>query len=238
MGIKKLPTKKTKGSFDFQDLIHLYYGAPGTGKTTFASRLPQNNLFLATEDGQRALTVYKQDVLTWPDFLDVITLLEAGEGEKYYSVTVDTVDNLFWFCENYVCKKNRITHMSDQEWGKGWAALKTEFKTAVTRLQNIGIGIIFISHAKEIEIKTRSLKINKWTPTFSKQCKEILIPLVDEYFFFSVEESIKDKKIKSERIVYCQPGETWEAKDRMGCFSEQMPMDPLEFVKVYKKHNK
>ncbi len=233
MSVKSLPTNKAKGATNFQELLQLYYGAPGVGKTTFASNLPKPNLFLATEDGQRALEAYVTKINSWKDFLDVIELLESGEGEKFYSVTIDTVDNLFWFCENHICKVNRIDHMSDAEWGKGWSFLKKEFKMATQRLQDLGIGVIFISHAKEVEVKRRSLKIDRWVPTFGKQCREIILPLVDEMFYFAVEERTEDKKFINERLVFCHPGESWEAKDRMQKFPEIMPMDPLEFVKVY-----
>lgn len=237
MSIKKLPSKPTTGKFRFQELIQLYYGDPGIGKTTFASKMPAPNLFIATEDGQRALKAYVQRVHCWDDFLDIISLLEKGDGEIYESVTIDTVDNLFDFCQDYVCKKLRITHPSDEEWGKGWDALKQEFKKSITRLQSIGMGVIFISHARSEEIKTRSLKVNKWFPSFAKQCRKIINPLVDFMFYFSTEETVeKGGKLKIERFVCCQPGETWEAKDRMQCFPEKMPMDPAKFIEVYNKN--
>ena len=228
-----LPKKKERQSFHFQELIHLYYGAPGVGKTTFASELPEDNLFIATEDGQRALEVFNVRIDTWEEFLKVISAFEKGEGENFRSITIDTVDNLMNFCEDYVCKKHRITHMSDEEWGKGWSALKNEFKRAISLIQKLKKGIVFISHAKEVEVKTRSLKINKWIPTFSKQCRDVVIPLVDEMFFFTVKEALRDKKIVSDRLVYTQPGETWEAKDRLACFPYEMPMDCLEFINIY-----
>lgn len=237
MSIKALPTKPTTGKFEFQELVQLYYGDPGVGKTTFASKLPLPNLFIATEDGQRALKAYVQRVHTWDDFLDIISLLEKGDGDIYASVTIDTVDNLFDFCQDYVCKKLKIAHPSDAEWGKGWDALKKEFKTAITRLQSIGVGVIFISHARSEEVKTRSLKVDKWFPSYPKQCRKIINPLVDFMFYFGVEEkSEKGGRIVSDRFVCCQPGETWEAKDRMQCYPERMPMDPKEFLKVYSDH--
>lgn len=238
MAIKKLPSTKSGGNYDFQELAHLYYGAPGVGKTTFAANLPKKNLFISTEDGQRALSVYNQPVNTWEDFKDIVSLVEAGQGDMYHSLTVDTVDNLFMFCETYVCKKLRITHMADENFGKGWAALKTEFKKEVTKLQNTGIGVIFISHAKEVEIKTRVLKLNKWIPSFSKQCRDVLIPIVDEMFYFYIEDKIEKGKAITERRIACHPGESWEAKDRIGCFPETMPMNVKEVLKIYNKRSK
>jgi hypothetical protein len=237
MSITKLPTQTTLGKFAFQDLVQLYYGDPGVGKTTFAARLPEANLFIATEDGQRALNAYVQRVMDWDEFLDIIRLLEKGDGEIYRSVTIDTVDNLFDFCQDAVCKRLKIQHPSDEEWGKGWDALKKEFKNAVNRLQALGMGVIFISHARSEEIKTRSVKITKWFPSYPKQCRKIINPLVDFMFYFMVEETaIKGGGVKAARFVCCQPGETWEAKDRMQCYPDRMEMNPAEFIKVFKEH--
>jgi len=234
--IKKLPTQKVIQALDLQELICLFYGAPGVGKTTFANELPKPNLFIATEDGQRALEAYVQKVTDWEQFLDVISLLESGDGEKFTSVTIDTVDNLFTFCEDYVCKKNKIEHMSDAEWGKGWKALEKEFRGAITRLQNTNIGVIFISHAQEVEIKRRSLKINKWKPTYGKQVRKIIDPLVDEMFFFFIEENI-DKKTGDAvqlRKIGCHPAEMYDAKDRMDAFDEVCEMDASAMSKTFK----
>jgi len=238
MAIKKLPSKKTGADYDFQELSQLYYGAPGVGKTVFASRLPKKNLFLATEDGQRALVTYNQPIESWQDFKDVVGLLESGKGDEFFSVTIDTVDNLMGFCQDFVCKKLRISHMADEDFGKGWSALKTEFKTEINKLQNTGIGVIFISHSKEVEIKTRVLKINKWMPTFSKQARDVIIPLVDEMFYFYIQEKNEKGKLVAERRIACHPGESHEAKDRIGRFPESMPMNVKEVIATYNKKPK
>ena len=213
-----LPTTKTKPKSDFTAFTTLIYGAPKIGKSTLASQF-DNPLFLATEAGLNAIEAYQQNIDSWEQFL--LTCKELAEGKhEFKTIVIDTVDNLFKFCSNYVCTKNKITHESELEWGKGWKLVKEEFFRAITKLSHLPYGLVIISHADPTEIKTRTGSITRWNPTMAKQAWEIVEPLVDFIFYASVATT----KEGEERILHCRSSENWNAGTRFKDWSETLPI--------------
>lgn len=182
----RLPKAPSVASDEMGDYTTLLYGIKKIGKTSMCQYFP-DAFFIMMEPGAKALAVYQtcdeegkpRIVKTWAEFKEWIKLLE--KEKKFKTIVVDTVDRLFKLCERHVCQKLAISHPSEAEWGKGWGAVRDEFdEWAIGRLLGMGKGVVFISHAKEAEIKTRVGDVyHKITSTMSNQAKEAVEGVVD-----------------------------------------------------------
>lgn len=181
-----LPTEATTPSENLSEYVQLVYGEKKIGKTSMWSHTP-GTFFMMCESGDKALSLFRRPVLKWEDFKAYVYLLERDR--KFTTVIVDPVDNAHVYCTRYVCKKMGIDHPSDENWGKGWSAVREEFTDQINRLTNSGKGVVFLSHATEREIKTRTgVKYDKIVPTMSGSAREVLEGIVDIWAYYTYED--------------------------------------------------
>lgn len=179
-----LPDEKTTPSESLQDFSVLLYGREKAGKTSLAAQFP-DTFFMFCEPGGKSLSLFARPIRTWSDFKAYVLLLEGDK--RYRTVVIDTIDNAYKYCETYVCRKLGIEHPSDAEWGKGWNEVRDEFSTVINRLLHTGRGVIFISHAREYDVKGKSgSNYTRISTTMSKQAQEIIAPVVDMWFYLEV----------------------------------------------------
>lgn len=179
----KLPTAPSAPSTQLGDYSILLFGDKKIGKTTLASMFP-NALFLMTEPGARSLAVYQIAIHDWTQIRDAVKLLRTDK--QFQTVVLDTVDLAFKMAESYACSKLGISHPSEEDWGRGWSAVRDEFTKQMQLLLNLGKGVILISHATEREIKTRSgVKYDRIQPTMSNQARDIVEGLVDIWAYYT-----------------------------------------------------
>lgn len=179
----KLPEKKSKPVDSLLAYSMLLYGREKIGKTTLAS-MYEDALFLMCEPGGKSLEIYQIPINNWSEILEVLKLLKENPG-KFKTIVIDTVDLAFHYCQDYVCKSLAISHPSEEDYGKGWAAVKDEFSRVMTEIQKIGRGVLFISHAEEKEIRRRSGEVSdRIQPTLSKQGRRVLEPMVDIWAYY------------------------------------------------------
>lgn len=203
-----LPEKKSEPTLAFDNIKGLLYGAPKVGKSTLASQLADDVLILATEPGLGGLSAFSVDIDSWDTFREVGA--ELAKTDKHSIVVVDTADELYRMCSAAVCEKLKIDHPSDAEWGKGWQAVKDEFRLRVGKLAGLGRGTWFISHAHEIEIKSRIGSRTKTVPTLNNRGLEFLHGFCDFILYAASEES----KDGERRLLHTQATEAYEAGGR------------------------
>lgn len=231
----ELPTAKTEPRKGFDGRKLLIYGPYKSGKTTLASGLTDNPLFLATEPGQDALSVYRQPIGSWQDFLNVAASLRDGlDVWPFDLLVIDTVDELARLCAEHVIAGmaksagfdgKAFHHASDFEYGKGWDAVSQEFRLKVAKLCNLGFGVVFISHEKESVIKTRTgAEITKVGPDVAqKGMRKWLLGFVDVI----AHSAVIDTKDGKEHVLQLQPTETMEAGARVQPGGELPAQVPL-----------
>jgi hypothetical protein len=223
----QLPAEKSQPKNRIEDYTGFLYGAPKIGKSTFISRM-DNPLFLATEAGLNALEVYQIPISNWPEFLEACKLIAEGK-HSFKTIGIDTVDNLYKFCSDYICKRNNIQHESDLEWGKGYSLVNDEFLRALTKLSLLPYGLWMTSHSQEKEIKSRTGSITKVTPTLANSARKIVLGMSD---FILYAESIQTKE-GERRVLHTKPTENYEAGDRTGRLSATMDFKFATFLEKF-----
>jgi hypothetical protein len=179
----KLPTSLSEPSSNLQDYSMLWFGREKIGKTTLGSMFP-DSLFLMCEPGGKALRIHKIDIHNWYEFKGAVA--EVLKDKRYRTIIVDTVDKAYDYCQEAVCLNLAIEHPSEEEWGKGWGKVRTEFAQMMTALAHCGKGLILTSHARETEIKRRGgASTTRITPTMAAGARGVLEPMVDIWAYFT-----------------------------------------------------
>lgn len=226
-----LPTSTTKPRTEFSDFLTMLYGAPKVGKSTFCSQL-EKPLFLDTENGLKSLETYRVDIGTWENFMDVCKELAKERGKlPYKTLVIDTIDNLFGFCRDYVRKKLNVAHESDLTFGKGWDAVKSEFAPAIGFLKSLGMGIVFVSHAKSEKIQSRIGDYDRWSPSLSKSASDVLVPALDFILFAEIMSTDKG----DQHVIHTKPAQHWMAGDKTGKMPSEIPFTAAAFLTEYEK---
>jgi hypothetical protein len=160
-----LPTTKTPPKASLADLTVLAYGKTKLGKTTFCSQA-EAALFLATEPGLNSLSAYQVPIQCWEDLLAACAEIAEG-NHAFKTIIIDTVDNAYRFCTEYILRKFKVEHEADLAYGKGYALISNEFQRVLTKLAFLPYGLFLISHAKETEVETRTGKYTRIVPTMN-----------------------------------------------------------------------
>lgn len=219
-----LPTTKTTPRTGWEGKHILLYGPYKSGKSTLAAEMSDKALFIATDpSGHDALSIYREPVTSWQQFLNVAaSLRDGGENWPFDLYVIDTVDELARLCAEHVLagmaksaglNTNDFIHASDFEWGKGFEAVTTEFRLKMAKFCSLGRGVVFISHEKESPIKTRSgSEIVKLAPDVGqKGMRKWLLGFVDVI----AHTAIIDTQDGKQHVLELQGTETMEAGGRM-----------------------
>lgn len=132
------------------------YGEPGTGKSVFACKSPKP-FFITTDRNYEWLEDFgaKEE-----DHIQVFSWEEAKQAinkpyDEYETIVVDLTEDLFKWCEFEFCKKNKINHVSDMGYGKGYDITRNEFFIEICKLLNKDKNVILIMHGLTFTIKDR-----------------------------------------------------------------------------------
>lgn len=216
----------------------LIYGAPGVGKSTLFSKFA-NHLFLNTDPGLSFLKVRNIPIDSWKKFVKTVDELVLKSSESKYKdliVVLDIIDGIYSLCRKSVLQRYGLAHESDTPYGKTYDIVKQEFQTTLSKLAaHFGIG--FISHSKDVEIKSRITSITKTLPTISGGAFEYLKGICD-FIGYCEASTTKEEKALGERYITFTITENLMAKDRAGIFPEKMPLDFKTIYETYQKNYK
>ena len=212
-----LPDKKTIPKQNFNEYTKLFFGPPGSGKTSTAAASGDDTLMLLFEDGTSGLSVYSvnmiqearmQGKLPWEIFLD--TLDELLETEHNFNeVVIDTADRAYDACMEYTCKTEGFDHPSDEGYGSGWNKLNNNFQHPYRELQMSELGMTIISHAKFKEIENiMGKKHDKIVPSVGGSSGQWLVDEADIVVLF-------DRDEEDNRILRVEGSKHYDAKQRL-----------------------
>ncbi|HDK42909.1 MAG TPA: ATP-binding protein [Candidatus Pacearchaeota archaeon] len=230
----KIPKKPVKEGFNLGNIRMLLIGPYKIGKSSFASKF-NNTLFLDAEKGLKRLKVRKWKMRNWKDFCDGVDQI-TDDPEDIKTVVPDTISTLYKFCLQYCNKKYRMTHPSDHKWGKGWDILRQEFEKPILKLITSNLGVIFISHEKEVEVtEIGNLKYIKYTSNLPNQAREVIMPLVDIIGHCYMHDVGSKNKVKERVYISFKKSKKTDAGDRTGLLPEKMPLNYEKFKKYFKQ---
>jgi len=219
-----LPTQKTQPKMSLTGLTTLIYGPPKIGKSTWCANAPKA-LFLSTEPGLNALEVYQMPVYGWGDFGEACAEIAAG-GHEFKTIVIDTIDNAYLFCVEYICRKHSVLHVSDLPYGKGYALVNKEFQRVLNKLALLPYGLILVSHSVEKDIDAKTGKQTVIVPTLPDKARKLCANLADLILYCDLElDSDNEGKPYMRRVVRTKPHTNYEAGDRTGKLPETLPLD-------------
>jgi len=222
----KLPEKTTKPKTGIAEQSILLYGAGKIGKSTFASQFP-DALFLATEAGLNHLEAYQLPITSWEDMLEACRLVSDGK-HQFQTIVIDTIDNMYRHCADYICKKNNVDILGDIGWGKGPAKADNEFFRVVQKLTYLPYGLVLISHSTTIDYEKDGIKTTKIVPSLPPKTSPLIIGLVDTILYCDIMRVRGEGEDKAspryERVIRTAPSKKYYAGSRTNTLTDTIPL--------------
>ena len=210
------------------------YGEPGVGKSVFACKAPKP--FFICSDGNYA---WLEDFGADPDaYVEVSSWDEAKKAfakdySEYETIVVDLTEDLFKWCEREYCIRNKIEHLSDLGYGKGYDATRNEFFIEMCKLISLDKNIIFLMHGLSITVKDRrGVEHTKYIP--SNRLPDKVIDMIEgrvRYFLrcYVKDVETEDGKVEKKRFLSLVPKPN-EFGIIRGVNENEIPQDiPLDF---------
>ena len=210
------------------------YGEPGVGKSVFACKAPKP--FFICSDGNYA---WLEDFGADPDaYVEVSSWDEAKKAfakdySEYETIVVDLTEDLFKWCEREYCTRNKIEHLSDLGYGKGYDATRNEFFIEICKLISLDKNIIFLMHGLSITVKDRrGVEHTKYVP--SSRLPDKVIDMIEgrvRYFLrcYIKDVETEDGKVEKKRFLSLVPKPN-EFGIIRGVNENEIPQDiPLDF---------
>lgn len=181
------------------DKIWLFYGPPGTWKTTVATGNKDRTLLGAYEIGYKFIPGVKAVNLTnWHGLKDLIRQLDnPAAREMYDTFALDTVGLAYKACMAYICAKKGVSEIGEIPYGQGYALAKNEFEKTLSMIPQMGYGLIMIAHSDELvdEKNGVSVKVD-----IDKRPSSVIKGMAD--FILYARREPKDNAESDETFVY------------------------------------
>ena len=208
--------------------VWFLYGREGIGKTVTLAGWPDIYI-IATEPGAKGLRWYGEEVGDWEAFVSVVTALEKSPGE-FKTVGIDTVDLAYQMALRHTCDRLNIAYpgtssTGKEDYGKSWNQVYTAFTEEINRIARTGRGLVFTSHAKEVDLVNRlGSKYTRVVPTITGQARRVVDAMVDIGLYA---EYFKDASGTVYRLWMCHGDDMVWAKTRKipdGTFPMLVPL--------------
>lgn len=215
------------------------YGAPFSGKTTFAVKSPKHLVLNTDGNAQYTTDSYKlitdevtvtgritKRKLAWEVLKEQIESLEAKSD--YETIIVDLVDDTYEMCRLYMYDKLGITHESDDSF-RAWDKVRTEYLSTMRRLINLPYDIILISHedtSKDITKKSGE-NITAIKPNIADKVANKLAGMVALVGRTVVDGSDYTLQIKTDEVTF--------GGGRLGINNVVVPLEWEEVAALFEK---
>lgn len=224
-----LPEKKTVPKQNFHEYTKVFYGAPGSGKTSVAAQNP-NAVFIMFEDGIAGHSVFainipriakKQGKMRWVVFLDVVEEL-LTEDHNFNEVIIDTGDRAIDACADYTKEMEGIDNLSQKSFGAAWRDLFKYFKKPIEKLKMSELGFTLISHGKLKEVTDiQGRTHDKLVANMTGQSGQWIIDEADIVLLFDVDDD-------DNRMMRVEATKNFDAKQRIKFPDGDIPMGKNE----------
>ncbi len=239
----QLPSSKRREVGKVNKRVLWIYGAPFSGKTTFANDFPDplmlntdGNIkfvdapFIAIKDEVKVNGRLTDRTFAWQIFKDTIMELEKKQND-FKTIIVDLLEDTYEYCRLYMYDKLKIEHESDDSF-RAWDKVRTEFLSTLKRLLNLDYeNIILISHvdtSKDITKKAGD-KITKIAPNINEKCANKVAGMVDIVARVIAEDDEHTLNFKTSEVIF--------GGGRLHVKTEKIPLELEELLKVYDEAN-
>ena len=209
------------------DKVWLFYGAPGTRKTTVATHNTDETLLLAFEIGYKFIPGVKALPLTnWYGLKDAIRQLDdPAAKEMYKTVVIDTIGLAYKACVSYICALKGVRAIGEIPYGQGYSLAKDEFEKTILAIPQLGYGLVMIAHSSELddEVNGYSVKVD-----IDKRPSQVIKGLADFILFARKERADNAPEGKDEMTVYAYSetsNPNIEVKSRARFFPKRFEFD-------------
>lgn len=239
----QLPSNKRREVGKVTKRVLWIYGAPFSGKTTFANDFPDplmlntdGNIkfvdapYIAIKDEVKVEGRITNRTLAWQVFKDTIAELEKKQND-FKTIIVDLLEDTYEYCRLFKYDEMGITHESDDSF-RAWDKVRTEFLSTLKRLLNLDYeNLILISHldsSKDITKKAGD-KITKIAPNLNEKCANKVAGMVDIVARVIAEDGEHTLNFKTSEVIF--------GGGRLHVKTEKIPLELDELLKVYDEAN-
>lgn len=181
------------------DKIWLFYGPPGTWKTTVATGNPERTLLVAYEIGYKFIPNIKAvNATNWHALKDVIRQLQDPEvREMYDTIVIDTIGLAYKACMNFVIAKKGVSEIGEIPYGQGYAMAKNEFEKTISTIPQLGYGLVLIAHSDELNDEKNGISVKV---DIDKRPSSVIKGMAD--FILYARKEKRDNGDAEEQAVY------------------------------------
>jgi len=216
--VKREEVKRVELDFTHHDIdsnidakTQLWCGEKKIGKTVNANRA--GAYFLKFEAGHSHIKHHGVTIQDWNHMRSVAReiILQKREGKfPFDKVCIDTLGECYKRCGDWILEKYSLMHEGDLGHGKGYALIENAFREVIMPLSNAGLGVIFLAHTDEKELKDgRNESYKKQVAALPKGCSRTIGGMVDLLLFFTVQWN--ETSEKWERVIKTAPTQFYEA---------------------------
>lgn len=181
------------------DKIWLFYGPPGTWKTTVATGNPERTLLVAYEIGYKFIPNIKAvNATNWHALKDIIRQLQDPEVQEMYdTIVIDTIGLAYKACMNFVIAKKGVSEIGEIPYGQGYAMAKNEFEKTISTIPQLGYGLVLIAHSDELNDEKNGISVKV---DIDKRPSSVIKGMAD--FILYARKEKKDDGANEEQAVY------------------------------------
>jgi phage nucleotide-binding protein len=220
------------------------YGAPFSGKTTFANKFP--DVLMLNTDGNITFVDapyikianevkvegrMTKTTLAWEIFKGAIEELEKKDND-FKTIVVDLLEDLYEHCRLYMYQQMGITHESDDSF-RAWDKVRTEFLSTLKRLMNMDYeNIILVSHedtSKDITKKGGD-KITAIKPNIQEKTANKVAGMVHIVARVIADGDVRTLSFKQNEVVF--------GGGRLTVTRNEIPLDLGEFMAIFDEASK
>lgn len=237
-----LPKNERRKATGQEKKVIWIYGAPFSGKTTFANAFP-DPLMLNTDGNVKVVSGIDAPVIPIKDevtvegrltkrklayevFLDAVAELEKKQND-FKTIVVDLLEDVYEGCRVFICDRQGWKHESDDSF-RAWDMVRSEFLNTLKRLVNLDYeNIILISHEDRSRDLTRKGgdKISSIKPNLQDKVANKVAGMVD-----LVARIVADD---DERVLSFKVSEVIFGGGRLTVHNKEIPLDYAAFCDVY-----